>query len=344
MVEPNPRTRSAAVLAAPEDSGMIHLCYIADVFVFRPTLVSMASAIEGTRRPMTIHLFSKDIPDEEMRLLENLAQCWPRVSFRHYDVSADMTQGCREPDGYYTSTRMAKLHIHKTIEGRVVYLDSDTLVHCDIGPLYDSDLNGRCIGAVRDIGTLWWQFRKMPRDRGAGSIDEEALMSPYRMADNFNAGVILFDADAINADPKLCAKLQDRLGRENDQPVLNHHFKGKVSFLDHSWNVFPGLHHLYPMLHHSMVDESVSASCGAPRISHFVGIAKPWHEFDLDALIASFDSERRKLFDSLNLGSRWSVNDILNMFHGEIGVWEYCAAVDAYRKCSRRIMSSLGGG
>lgn len=56
-----------------------------------------------------------------------------------------------------------------------MYLDSDTLVHSDIVPLYDSELNGRCIGAVRDIGTLWRQSSIVDE---SASASRSALVGP----------------------------------------------------------------------------------------------------------------------------------------------------------------------
>lgn len=102
-------------------------------------------------------------------------------------------------------------------EARVLYLDADTIIVDDIGSLFEADLGGCPVGAVREPS------RSRP-------------WNPY-----FNAGVLLMDLDAMRGN--VCGDLiwtaNHRKMDFPDQDALNIVCHGAVHELPAIWNSCP---------------------------------------------------------------------------------------------------------
>jgi lipopolysaccharide biosynthesis glycosyltransferase len=143
---------------------------------------------------------------------------------------------------------------------RAVYLDADVLVRGDLAYLFEVDLAGAPVGAVRDF-----------------------LERPSRF---FNAGVLAIDVERWRTDA-LGEKALERVARDglDDQSALNAVTPGWLE-LDYRWNVqhgnlfFEGMHGLAErppvtdftdMLYRQRWDLYRNAA-----VLHFVGGVKPW--------------------------------------------------------------------
>jgi lipopolysaccharide biosynthesis glycosyltransferase len=140
---------------------------------------------------------------------------------------------------------------------RVIYLDSDVLVRDDIATLYEFDLEGQPIGAVRDAGGAWIVAGRDAREKR----DLFDVADPY-----FNSGVLLIDrakwreADVVKAvydahETGLIKRLY------YDQDLLNLVFRNRWARLPWRWNT------LDPRKIHEPQD---------PAILHYTGTDKPW--------------------------------------------------------------------
>ena len=141
----------------------VQIAVATDMRMFAPTLTAMMSAVEHSSRPVTVHFLGHDICDESRRLLERAVKCWPKTELRFYDLSETLNEGWDdfEWDGRHSAAIRANLSIPRLVDGgRVLYLDADTITLADIGPLFDMDMKGCHIAAVRDYGFLvsWSEF------------------------------------------------------------------------------------------------------------------------------------------------------------------------------------------
>lgn len=102
---------------------------------------------------------------------------------------------------------------------RVLYLDADVLIRDDLGALWNTDLNGKPIGTVRDVG--------FPM----GHDDMER--SPY-----FNAGVLLMDLAHIRGTVNVLRTAAEAFldAKYADQDALNTHFRDAWHPLPMKWN------------------------------------------------------------------------------------------------------------
>jgi lipopolysaccharide biosynthesis glycosyltransferase len=145
---------------------------------------------------------------------------------------------------------------------RMLYLDVDLVALTDVAKLFDTDLKGKSIGAVRDSGIVNWK-----------SVAERAkLLKGAEWQKYFNSGVLLFDIQkTLKRD--LIGKLLSYLSscKNNtgiffeDQDALNAVCGDDVQLIDERWNV----------LSYCSAKDMIPAK--DILIMHYVG-CKPWKE------------------------------------------------------------------
>ncbi|KAJ7459890.1 glycosyltransferase family 8 protein [Mycena latifolia] len=139
---------------------------------------------------------------------------------------------------------------------RVLYLDADVLVLHNLKDLWKTDLEGKTLGAVRDVGY----------PNGHDSVN-----GPY-----FNAGVMLMDL----ALAKLRFDELETLSRKEklkffDQDALNLHFREWMP-LDQRWNAQGlGTYADLPSVDREALAVDLAAMKRQPRIVHFTGPVHP---------------------------------------------------------------------
>ena len=337
-------SRGGGVASALSAQGLpppkrVQLAYITDGRLFGPTLVSMMSALDGTQEPVTVHFFGHRLSEVEIGQIRSAARLWPESDICYRVVTEDMVSG-GQTDGYRSHAQMAILHLPRMLSGRVLYMDGDTIVNGDVASLFDLDLNGRNVGAVRDYQTLWTIMNMLPEDWHDGLVNEERRLHPHGRGQMFNSGVLVLDVDSMNAVPGLIDGIMDHMDLRCDQQSLNYHLKGRVQWMDPAWNAMPGVFHLYPKIHQSLTNGEIgSGSFLAPMITHFSGIAKPWHDFSTEDLFTDIHLAREKLHRDLNLADPYTPQSLFTQITSPECLIEYAHAVESYRKSAARLMS-----
>ena len=323
----------------------IQIAVSTDAKMFHPSMVTVMSAIEGTPRPVTVHVLGLDLDDGHADILERLERRFPGTQTRLHDLPARLHEDWEKASTKRHSPAMlATLLVPTLLEGRILYLDSDTLVCSDVGALFDLDLNGCYVAAVRDYERMLMLFESpmgSERRRHDQYWPHAAIMAPYPASDFFNSGVVILDCDSIAAEPGLADRLADTgMIRFDDSERLNHHFKGRVRHIDMAWNAIAGLYCRYPMLHGALVEGGGDVH-GPPRIAHYYGVVKPWHSFSAEDMNRDFKSVRRKLFEETDLAR---TEDFLwNFVKDEACVAEYAGMVGIWRRASLRLTAILNG-
>lgn len=135
---------------------------------------------------------------------------------------------------------------------RILYLDCDLVVRKSLGPLWETSLEGKVMGAVEDQGTS----EKLAREKSLLGAD------PY-----LNSGMLLLDLEAWRSSEAEKRFIEFTRTRPDiprcwhDQSLLNAVLKQEVLFLDRTWNAM------------------VSNPVGLPRdpaIVHYT-YSKPWN-------------------------------------------------------------------
>ena len=325
-----------------QNPSEIHIAYIADMKVLYPALVSMMSALESTKSKVIVHFFGRELDPLARKFLDRAISLYSGSALRYYEVSDITGSSFDRKQRIPLPTMMTLLHMPNFLQGRVLYLDCDTLVHGNIANLFGEDMCGSPIGAVQCFVMLFDNFTRIPGDLDGRDRHEIRLMAPFTLNDRFNSGVLLFDTEVIRS-AEMTTKITANMGLKEDQPVLNHHFRGAVHWLDPSWNVAPGLHHLYPRLRRGMratADAPDRCDHHPPKITHFLGAAKPWHSFSVEDLKKDFQGTREDLAEKLGLDRKDDF--VFLILKNEMIIEEYIGAVKVWRKSASRFMAYIG--
>jgi lipopolysaccharide biosynthesis glycosyltransferase len=206
-----------------------------------------------------------------------LADGHPNISVRTCDIRAALT----EPKLYtenregFSHMAYARLIIPEILGGeyrRSLYLDGDMLAYRDIAPLYDTDLEGKPLGATLDAFFLAQANRRNADDRQRLAYWRQ-VSGISKPEDYSMSAVLLMDLDRFRREKlpqKLMQAALSRPWQYHDQDVLNYVLHGQIQALDMAWNSCH-IGELAPCLPEKMrIDRKAF-------IFHFAGGgAKPW--------------------------------------------------------------------
>ena len=284
----------------------IQVAFATDMEYFEPALVAMTSVLRFVSRPARVYFLGHELTDAAQRKLEAACRHFPGTNLHYHRISTDMLAGLSGKRGYLTPVSLGRLYLPKLVRGQVLYLDSDTITYGDIAPLFDFEMNGSLISAVRDTVNLKYYYKynskiyiTLKKIKNCNKVKKRLehrakLMAPFPIYDYFNSGVLLMDCDAITAVEGLLERMTDTIAAGQhilpDQDHLNTLFKGRVAFLEPKWNCSRG------SIRHDMrflapVQPRISRhQTSSPIIVHFYGPRKPW--------------QRLGFYDRMRLGYR----------------------------------------
>ena len=257
----------------------IQLALVTDMPFLRPTLVAMMSAIANASRPVDVHLLGDMLTEDAREILDAGCRAFPGTRLVHHDIT-DLLEDSPAV-GQWPRSAIGPLLIPGFVDGRALNLDSDTITHADVAPLFDLDMMGHSIAAVRDFSIL--------NDIRKGVVKEKEYfetvsraMDPFSLHDNFNCGVMLMDCEKIR---KSGGYRDGMIGRDmvatcrvDDQTTLNSLFKGSVVFLGPEWNCFWGeSRRAHKVMQATLPEGSRPSTRARPKIIHFKGSMKPWN-------------------------------------------------------------------
>lgn len=178
------------------------------------------------------------------------------------------------PAGRYPALIWYRLLLPELIPDaqRLLYLDADTVVLDELGPLFATPLQGHALAAARAPAT----------HEGAEHLAALGLRADFPY---FNSGVLLMDLARMRADGfaervlAVAREYGERL-RFPDQDALNLACGGDWPALHPRWNALAWFFlDRADALHDPRTDREFAEACAAPGILHFEGsaLAKPWH-------------------------------------------------------------------
>ncbi len=239
--------------------------------------VTILSAIQHAKsRPLEIIIGHYGISQEaRSRFLETIDLCGRHivrfVSLKPEVDKTSLAQRMKVTDRFPIAVayRLVLPEVLRSYE-RFIYLDSDVIVKADLSELYDMDIGGCWVAAVKGVGfPAWLAQNESRRDwykkRGINDANEY-----------FNNGIMLVNAKAFRANGLLPSMI--KVAAESpyfpDQDALNVACKGHVLFLGYEWNA--GVSYCCRRQHDA--DGSVfRAALENPKILHFNSVDKPWN-------------------------------------------------------------------
>lgn len=218
------------------------------------------SILENSKNFYNFYIFYSDseLSDKNRKLLVEFFEKYPcKLIFKK--IEKDIFENLECSVEYLSSAAYYRLiAFDKIPEKRVIYLDLDMIVNCDLKKFYNFDLMSKPLGAIQDyIFGL----------KGKGNY--------------FNSGILLVDLEKWRTDKYLQKCLDAIMGNSDklkypDQDTLNEVFKNNWQHLPLKYNRQKILFdfrssdfHISSTQYNSLLDN--------PAIIHYTGRIKPWH-------------------------------------------------------------------
>ncbi len=137
-----------------------NICYATDDNYIMQAAVSITSLLQNNQRH-SIHLYILDnniSPQSRDLLTGHVKKYGQKIAFCSVNEKLDALAGTEVNSygGYGSYAAYARIFIRELLPpeiDRVLYIDCDTLICGDIEELYNWNLNGRTLGAVKDINS-----------------------------------------------------------------------------------------------------------------------------------------------------------------------------------------------
>lgn len=233
-----------------------------------------------------IYIFHTDISRESREVFHDRLQTTD-VHVTFVNISKRVA-GCRLQAKEHITTetfyRFLILDILKDYP-KVIYLDCDMIICRDIAKLYDTDL-GDCLAAAALDPDFAGQCNMAGSDMAGYCKKTLGLEDPFQY---FQAGVLVLNVAKLRGTvtvQQLFRMADTGIYRFSDQDILNIVCKGRVKYLDMSWNMMTDCGHFRwkKVIRHApaQIREAYQEAREHPYIIHYAGYLKPWMKPDED--------------------------------------------------------------
>ena len=228
-----------------------------------PTAIAILSLDRFLGPGDRITLLHDMVSDES---LDRMCACASNASITTIDCH-EMLEQAWKPPRHVTSAAFLRYVAPELLpeQPRCVYVDGDVLFRKDPTPLYNTNLKGRTLGAVRS--------RVAPFMASPGAIAPWLDMGIPSTAPYFNSGVLVMDLDrwrSLGITKRITEVMKSFGDQLNlaDQDALNASVINDWTELDREWNY---LCHVAESFLQQPELEPLD-----PCIVHFAGRSKPW--------------------------------------------------------------------
>jgi len=240
-----------------------------------PLAMVLRSAAMNCSRPLHAHVLNNDLTENSKRKIEKACE---RATIHWVNVDPSFMSDTPVGLPHLSKATYLRLAVGKLLPAdlaRMIYLDCDVLVVGDLAALWDTDLHGNIIGAVRDFMTP-----AIGQSNALGYCVQAHNLNPS--APLFNAGVMLLDLAAYRAGgiEAECIRFLDRWRNEirsADQDAFNAVLADRWLHLPFRWNVQVSAWKGFRQGSALSMEEQADARTTEPAVLHFSGAMKPWN-------------------------------------------------------------------
>ena len=254
---------------------MIHVATASDHSYLPWCATGILSCLEATPdRPLYFHVLQEGTisPDAQAQITAMVEAHQGSIEFRLIDAELLGTLPTKGPSlgGRISWARVLLPEIFPHLD-RIIYLDADILALKSLSPLWDEDLEGAVLGAVRNVV----EPAMRPHVASLGIRDSRSY---------FNAGVLLIDLDGMRVEQSWERISEFVRGVSEpltwfDQDALNVVFAQQWKPLDPRWNAQNSFWGWKDWATDVFGTEALAQAVEDPAILHFEGpsLCKPWH-------------------------------------------------------------------
>ena len=273
------------------------LVFACDAAYAMPLSTTLRSIVENNRSgwPLEFHVLSDGLSEYiQRRVLNSIPEGSATIRWVPVDLAPFREFSTISHISKMTYARFLIPYIFQDTLSRVLYLDADLLVLDDLGPIWDTNLEGAVLGAVLD--GLDSQLKS----------SKPGLEKAPKVRDYFNAGVLLIDLDRWRKERISEKSIEYLIGHPkspfSDQDALNVACDGFWKKLDPRWN----FQEFYEKKKISNMSQEQR-----PGIIHFVTSLKPW-----DPRTMSINADLYDAFRSRTCFARTSQDKLWDILQG----------------------------
>ena len=277
----------------PRQSKAVNICFAVNEKYALPLRNAIYSVVKNAdaSRCYDILVMTKNLSEEAGHTISSaLADC-DNVSVRFIDMTSyeeKYLEGVLPIQEYITVETDYRLFLATELFSkydRMIYLDCDTLVLGDIAELFDTDLEGKALGAVEEYSFRYKEYQQNPVFVEGKPYSMRGyctnLVGVPSMEDYFNAGLLLFDLSLfrkLTTVGDMMTALRQKHFLMNDQDVLNYIIKGEFKHLDVGWNYLITYEFLREGNNKVLKEKFSDVYRDEPKMIHYVGHRKPWRD------------------------------------------------------------------
>lgn len=248
----------------------------ADSAFSMPCAVMLRSVADNLSWTPAVHAVVMDVglTARDRRRIRSSVR-WTPLSVEFLELSTEALAGLKV-DGHVSKAayaRLVALDMLKDRFAKCIYIDADFVVLRDIGELWEIDLKGFALAAVRDFLADCAGSTHGLIDPGYWGIQAQC---PY-----FNSGLLIIDVLRWRAEQmssraiELIRKHPNKI-RWWDQDALNILIQGQFLQIGLAWNIHPQAFTWPRVSDLALLPEDIHRCMEAPRAIHFAGPMKPW--------------------------------------------------------------------
>ena len=243
----------------------IHIGFGIDKNFGRFAGITITSLVHNNiQHDLNIHIVYDQLLPEDMDRLKKTEQLYRNLTLHFYQITSTEGMTFIVPPGHITQAMYYRYLFAEMLPPeitKILYLDADIICKGDLLPLWQTDLQGRVLGAVRDWG----------EDRSCGRIG-------LKNGRYFNSGVLLMDL--VKWRQQKLFQWLEQVGNTKilwgDQDALNGVIDGDFVELPKKYNCI-------------IINNTLLKADPEDVIVHYIDYIKPWHIYCLD-------SDEKKLY------------------------------------------------
>jgi lipopolysaccharide biosynthesis glycosyltransferase len=259
-----------ANVLSPRPAGPIQVAFGVDSRFALPLGVALASLVtHHVRDEVAVNILHDGLPSADVRRIERTVA--GRCAIDWHSVKPLDLAGAHHTAHLSTATNYRLLLPRFLSTERVIYLDCDVVITDSLRELWEADMGGQMVAAVRDAsGPFPVGVPGSGQNRRKLGLEPDL---PY-----FNAGVLVIPLDLWRAEevPERALRvLRDSAPRFGDQDALNLVLQSRWTELARRWNL-QSADVTGDGLSWALWPDEVACALERPAIMHFSEGDKPW--------------------------------------------------------------------
>lgn len=211
-----------------QQGGRVKVVFITDDNYVEPTIIAITSMLENkySETFYDVSVITKNVSDKNIELLKSIKNNGLKLSIIDQSKIVDNYANiCQHR--HVTVTSLLKFLLPELLqnESKLLYLDSDIIIHKDLTELYNTDISCYYAAVVKDIL----------------SLRNKKHMERYKIPNQFyfNSGVLLLNLDNMRSDNMTKKLFEHKLNEDThfmDQDSLNVVLGHKVQYISYKYN------------------------------------------------------------------------------------------------------------